>query len=96
MFSNNKSNFFYRLFHPTPKSGLSLFPRKYFFRDIVIVVGVVLVWRGTWYLIDMYFLPGHPVWSSVLGILLGLFLLYLPSGDLAHLSGRHHDDHKRH
>ena len=93
---NQQSTIWDKIFHQSPKSGLSLSPRKYFFRDILIVLGVVLVWRGTWHLIDMYFLPDHPVWSNTIGILIGLFLLYLPTGNLTHLSGRHHDEHKHH
>ncbi|MBP6084767.1 hypothetical protein KA517_00820 [Candidatus Gracilibacteria bacterium] len=75
------------------KSGLSLKPRKYFFRDLIIVVGIVLVWRSIWHFADRILFPEAPFVGEVVGILLGLFLLYLPDGDLSHLSGDVHHEH---
>lgn len=60
--------------------GLSLRWDKGFIRNLIIVVGVVGVWRGMWDLIDAYFLPGNPLLSDILSIVIGLFLLYLPDG----------------
>lgn len=79
------------------QAGLSLRPRKYFFRDIIVVLGVVLVWRGVWNLIDYYLLPDQPFISNGIGIILGLFFLYLPDGNFSHLSGDgHHEHHHYH
>lgn len=76
----------------TKKTSLSLKPRKYFLQELIIVVGIVLVWRGIWLLADRFFFPSYPIVSEVFGILIGLFLLYLPDGDLSYLTGeRHHD-----
>lgn len=49
------------------------------------VVGVIFVWRGLWSLMDMYLLPGYPVLSNVVGIVIGLLILYLPDEDLKEL-----------
>ncbi len=82
------------------KSGLSLKPRRYFVRDLLIVAGVVLVWRGIWHLADRFLFPDYPLLSEALSILIGLFLLYLPDRDLSHLTGEthhhiyHHADQK--
>lgn len=75
------------------KSGLSFKPRKYFFRDLIIVIGVVLVWRGIWHLADRFLFPENPFLSEILSIVCGLFLLYLPDGDLSHLTGNGHLEH---
>jgi hypothetical protein len=56
-----------------------------FLRVCSIVVGLVLVWRGIWYLldgIDMHFLGGDHALTAFGGIVLGLLILYLPDGDL--------------
>jgi hypothetical protein len=57
----------------------------YFSRSVSIVVGLVLMWRGTWYVldeIDVWFFDGSHAWTALGGILLGLLILYLPDGDL--------------
>lgn len=77
------------------RSGLSLKPRRYFLRDLLIVVGVVLVWRSIWYLADRFLFPENQFASEVVGLVLGLFLLYLPDRDLSRLTGEtsHHVYH---
>lgn len=48
--------------------------------DIKIVtdlIAVVLLWRGVWSLLDMYFFPNNPVISNIIGIILGLALLLI-------------------
>lgn len=54
-------------------------------RDMSIVVGVVLVWRGIWYVLDGFdrvFFGGSHAILALGGILLGLLILYLPDRDL--------------
>ncbi len=54
-------------------------------RTLSIVVGVVLVWRGIWYILDnldTYLFGGSHVWTAIGGIVLGLLILYLPDRDL--------------
>lgn len=59
---------------------------RYFGSNLAVVVGLVLVWRGTWYVldfIDIYLLndPTHAL-SAVGGIVLGFAILFLPDHDL--------------
>ncbi len=56
-----------------------------FFRTFSVVVGLVLIWRGLWYVldgIDLFFFNGHHTWTALGGIVLGLLVLYLPDHDL--------------
>ncbi|HEY4486508.1 MAG TPA: hypothetical protein VJB70_02140 [Candidatus Paceibacterota bacterium] len=58
---------------------------RYFTRNIFIVIGLVLVWRGIWYVLDgldVYLFGGSHIWSAIGGIVLGLAILYLPDKDL--------------
>ncbi|MEK7551973.1 MAG: hypothetical protein AAB534_01005 [Patescibacteria group bacterium] len=54
-------------------------------KDISIVIGLVLIWRGIWYVLDEFdiliFNSSH-IWTAVGGIFIGLIILYLPDGDL--------------
>ena len=52
---------------------------------ILVVVCVVLIWRGIWNLLDLYFLKGHPILSNGIGILIGVTILYLPDRDIKDL-----------
>ncbi len=58
---------------------------RYFIRTLSIVVGLVMIWRGIWHILDviehMYF-GGEMFWTSVVGILIGILLLYIPDHDL--------------
>lgn len=64
---------------------ISLRPPKHFFTMILVVTCVVLIWRGIWNLLDLYFLKGHPILSNVIGILIGVIILYLPDRDIKDL-----------
>jgi len=58
---------------------------RYFSRNIVTVIGLVLIWRGIWYLldfVDLQIFQGQHVFSALGGIILGLLILYLPDKDL--------------
>lgn len=60
----------------------------YFARNISIVVGLVLVWRGIWHLLDvadsLYF-NGNLLYTAIGGIVIGLAILYFPDKDLKEL-----------
>ncbi|MEX0910465.1 MAG: hypothetical protein WDZ73_01790 [Candidatus Paceibacterota bacterium] len=61
------------------------FTVNYFVHNLFIVIGLLLIWRGVWYVldtIDVIFLAGNHIWSAVGGIILGLFILYIPDKDL--------------
>ncbi|NTW15012.1 MAG: hypothetical protein HGA38_01425 [Candidatus Moranbacteria bacterium] len=57
----------------------------YFGKHLYHLTGIVLVWRGVWYILDLIdatlFSGGH-ILTALGGILVGLLLLYLPDGDL--------------
>ena len=58
---------------------------SYLATNISIVVGLVLVWRGIWYVLDgldKLIFGGSHTWTSILGIILGLIILYIPDKDL--------------
>jgi hypothetical protein len=60
----------------------------YFARNLAVVIGLVLVWRGIWHLLDVVDIvafAGNSLYTSIGGILLGLAILYLPDKDLKEL-----------
>lgn len=58
---------------------------SYLSKNISIAIGLVLVWRGIWYVLDgidkLLFGDSH-LWSALIGIIIGLIILYLPDNDL--------------
>jgi presenilin-like A22 family membrane protease len=57
----------------------------YFTRSVSIVLGLVLMWRGTWYVldeVDVWLFQGSHMWTALMGIFVGILVLYLPDGDL--------------
>ena len=62
---------------------------SYFARNLSIVIGLVLIWRGVWYVldeIDILFAGGNHAISAIGGIVLGLIILYAPDKDLNEIS----------
>ncbi len=58
---------------------------RYFAKNLMTIVGIVLIWRGIWFLLDMideWFFGGTRAITAVGGILFGLLLLYLPDKNL--------------
>lgn len=58
---------------------------QYLAKNISVVVGVVFIWRGIWYVldeIDKWLFDGSYVWTALFGIIVGLLILYLPDKDL--------------
>lgn len=58
---------------------------RYFARNLAIVLGLVLIWRGMWYVLDgldLLLFGGDHFWTALGGILLGLAILYIPDKDL--------------
>ncbi len=58
---------------------------RYFGKNILVVIGLVLIWRGIWYVldgIDLMFFEGSHLWTALGGIVLGLLILYIPDRDL--------------
>lgn len=57
----------------------------YLAKNISIIVGIVLIWRGIWYVmddLDKWIFGGSHFWTSLSGIIIGLIILYLPDRDL--------------
>jgi hypothetical protein len=64
------------------KNKISL---QYLAKNISIVIGLVLIWRGIWYVLDgldKLLFDGSHIWTALAGIFLGLIILYLPDKDL--------------
>lgn len=58
---------------------------SYFIRNFSIVLALVLIWRGIWYVLDAFdvlYFGGSHGWTALGGILAGLVILYLPDKDL--------------
>lgn len=58
---------------------------RYFAQSTAVVFGLVLIWRGIWYVldgIDIILFNGSHTWTALGGIILGLLILYLPDRDL--------------
>lgn len=65
-----------------PKHKITL---QYLVKNITIVIGLVLVWRGIWYVldeIDKWLFDSSHIWTALIGIIVGLIILYLPDKDL--------------
>lgn len=58
---------------------------QYLAKNISIVAGLVLIWRGIWYVLDALdnlIFGGSHIWTALGGIIIGLIILYLPDKDL--------------
>lgn len=69
-------------------SKLKNFTLDYFSRSLLVVIGLVLIWRGIWYIldkIDKLFFGGSHVITTIIGIIIGIAILYLPDQDLKEL-----------
>ncbi len=67
------------------KKSISLKPTKTFFSMLMIGIAVILIWRGVWNLLDEYLLPDNFLLSNLIGIFVGLLMLYLPDKDIKEL-----------
>lgn len=57
--------------------------------SISVAAGIILIWRGIWYLLDIVdsqFFGGSHIFTSIGGIVVGLLILYLPDRNLDELS----------
>ncbi len=61
---------------------------RYVAKNMSVVIGIVLIWRGIWYgldELDILFLDGNHMPLAIAGIVVGLLILYLPDKDLKEL-----------
>ena len=58
---------------------------KYFTKNIAIAIGIILIWRGIWVLLDLLdqllFGGNHSI-TAIAGIVVGVIILYLPDHNL--------------
>ena len=57
--------------------------------SISVAVGIILIWRGIWYLLDVVdgqFFGGSHAFTAIGGIIAGVLILYLPDRNLDELS----------
>jgi hypothetical protein len=57
----------------------------YFTKSVVIALGLILIWRGVWYgldLIDSLIFGGNHVVTVIIGIVVGFACIYLPERNL--------------
>ncbi|OGG74624.1 hypothetical protein A3A37_01850 [Candidatus Kaiserbacteria bacterium RIFCSPLOWO2_01_FULL_52_36] len=61
---------------------------RYFRDNIAVALGLVLVWRGMWYIldsIDKYIFDGNHIYTALPWLVIGILILYLPDKDLKEL-----------
>lgn len=44
---------------------------------VVIIFSIILIWRGVWGLMDIFFFPGWPIFSHAACFAIGVLVLYL-------------------
>lgn len=59
---------------------------SYFLKNLGTIVGIVLIWRGVWHVLDAIDIAligdeTHLV-TAIGGIIVGFLILYVPDGDL--------------
>lgn len=60
----------------------------YFIRNINVVIGLVLIWRGIWHGLDILEAMigiDHTLLAALIGIIVGIIVLYAPDHDLKEL-----------
>lgn len=71
------------------KSGRT--PREtihYFAKNLGTAIGIVLIWRGVWVLLDyldVVLFAGNHLVSGIIGVVVGIAILYIPDKDLKEL-----------
>jgi len=51
--------------------------RRTTLNSLIIVVAIIMLWRGVWGLLDIYLFPDMPALSSLVSISMGILILYL-------------------
>lgn len=47
------------------------------FASLIVFIGIILVWRGVYNIMNKYWFPDYPAFSDVSGIFVGLVILTL-------------------
>lgn len=64
---------------------MKTFDLKYFTKGISVAIGIILIWRGVWImldLVDVLIFGGSHIVTAIGGIILGILMLYLPEKNL--------------
>jgi hypothetical protein len=67
---------------PHMRKEKSTFTIAYFSKNFAVVLGLVMIWRGVWEIldkIDLTYFHGDYVWTAIGGIIV---ILYMPDHDL--------------
>ena len=67
------------------KRKKQIFGLRYLAKNLFVVFGLVLIWRGIWHVldeVDIFFFAGDHLLTAVGGVILGLVILYAPDKDL--------------
>ncbi|MDD2871436.1 MAG: hypothetical protein PHS49_05590 [Candidatus Gracilibacteria bacterium] len=66
------------------KKKPNIFKEEFFynFRILILVISVIMIWRGVWNLIDHYFFPDDFIFSNVATIVLGIIIMFMIEYDL--------------
>lgn len=65
--------------------SMKTFDIKYFTKNISVAIGIILIWRGVWIMLDLIdksLFGGNHITTAVLGIVVGIIILYLPDKNL--------------
>lgn len=66
---------------------------KYIATHLSAIIGIVCIWRGIWYIldeVDKWVFNGSHTWTALLGIGIGLLILYIPDKDLKEIENVNH------
>jgi Fuseless len=44
---------------------------------VIVILAIILIWRGVWGLLDTYLFPDSPTLSNIVSAALGIVILYL-------------------
>ncbi|MDD4135637.1 MAG: hypothetical protein PHN66_01035 [Candidatus Shapirobacteria bacterium] len=59
--------------------------KKKFISLLIEVIGVVLIWRGVWGILDIYLFPNYPIASYLSSILIGFLFVWIDDRKLDEL-----------
>lgn len=62
--------------------------------SIIVLSGVILLWKGIGGLLDYYIFPGYPLISDLISIVLGLAILYADDFSLSELGAKNYQSKK--
>jgi len=63
-------------------------PFRYLSKNLSVVIGIVLIWRGIWYVLDyldVWLFGSSHALTAIAGITIGILILYIPDKDLKEL-----------